>query len=650
MLTMEDIPQMYPSDFDLYLFHEGTLHEGYKLFGAHYMSQEGISGFRFTVWAPHAQTVSVVGDFNQWEPGKNILGMVQSSGVWTGWVQNLGEGERYKYAIETPDGTTVLKADPFAFYAEVRPDTASLTCRLDRYKWQDHKWLRQRDKTDTYHRPMTIYECHLGSWEKKDNGELLTYRELAEQLPDYALRHGFTHIELMPIMEHPFDRSWGYQVTGFYAPTSRFGSPEDFMYFIDACHARGIGVILDWAPAHFCRDTHGLGRFDGTPLFEPIDPKLADRPQWGTYNFDFSKNEVISFLISDARFWMDVYHVEGFRIDAVSSMVYLNHNDDLPYRLKNKFGGEENLEGIEFLKKLNQSVFIKFPSALMIAEEATDYPLVTSSVDKGGLGFNYKWNMGWVHDILRYMEYSPSERRSHHQLITFSMLYAYSENFILSFSHDEMVYGKRSLLNKMPGDMWQKFANLRSLYGYFMTHPGKKLLFMGSEFAQFDEWKDVSQLDWQLVKEYETHRSFLNYSSALNKFYQKHSCLWRLDHEGEGFEWIDADNASQSIISFIRNGKRKGDYCVVVCNFTPETYHSYKLGVPSAGKYLEMFNSDAENFGGSGQVNREPVETIEAACHNQPCTVEVTIPPLGLVIFMKQTKKRLQELPYDQRI
>lgn len=637
------MPQKFPTDFDLYLFHEGTLHEGYKIFGAHREVYGERDGFRFTVWAPHALSVSVVGDFNQWEPEKNPLAAVKNSGVWTGFVEGLGENQRYKYAIQSPSGSVLLKADPYAFYAETRPHTASLTCSLDHYNWSDHKWFRQKDKADFYHRPMVIYECHLGSWKKKKDGKLLNYRELADELVDYVAKNNFTHIELMPIMEHPYDRSWGYQITGYFAPTSRFGSPEDFMYFVDTCHAHGIGVILDWTPAHFCRDTHGLGKFDGLPLYEPDDPKLADRPQWGTYNFDFSKKEVVSFLISNARFWMDVYHVEGFRIDAVSSMIYLNHNGDLPFEVKNKFGGDENLEAIDFLKKLNASVFIKFPSALMIAEEATDYPLVSAPVDQGGLGFNYKWNMGWVHDILQYMRFDPIERRYHHNLITFSMLYAYTENFILSFSHDELVYGKRSLLNKMPGDMWQKFANLRVLYGYFMTHPGKKLLFMGSEFAQFDEWKDLEQLDWKLL-DFDTHSAFNRYSTAINQFYKDNSCLWRLDREQEGFEWIDPDNADQSIISFIRKGKRKGDYCVVICNFTPNVYHNFKIGVPSVGNYLEMFNSDAPVFGGSGQLNIEPIQSVEAPYHNQLCSMAVTIPPLGLSIFMKQTKKRSQIL------
>jgi 1,4-alpha-glucan branching enzyme len=647
MLTVESKPQWSPNDVDLYLFHEGTLYEGYKVFGAHFDQVEGKDGFRFTVWAPNALSVSVVGDFNDWDTGTHVMTRIKQSGVWTSFIKGIGIGERYKYAIKTPSGTVVLKADPYAIYAETRPNTASLTFRTDQYLWKDSKWMKKREKMDDYHQPLAIYECHLGSWKKKEDGKLFTYRELADELVDYVVENGFTHIELMPIMEHPYDRSWGYQITGYFAPTSRFGSPEDFMYFVDTCHARGIGVILDWTPAHFCRDTHGLGKFDGTPLYEPIDPKLADRPQWGTYNFDFSKNEVVSFLISNARYWMDVYHVEGFRIDAVSSMIYLNHNGDLPFDVKNKFGGYENLEAIDFIKKLNEAVFSRYPSALMIAEEATDYPMVSGPTDAGGLGFNYKWNMGWVHDILRYMKLDPSDRRYNHNLITFSMLYAYSENFILSFSHDELVYGKRSLLNKMPGDEWQRFANLRVLYGYFMTHPGKKLLFMGSEFAQFDEWKDLEQLDWKLL-DFPTHKAFHHYSVAFNHFYQETSCLWRLDHEGEGFEWIDADNSNQSIISFIRKGKRKGDYCIVVCNFTPTVYHKFKLGVPASGNYLEMFNSDAEAFGGSGQCNREPLASIDEPYHNQPHSVEITVPPLGISVLMKETKKRKLSEPYDQ--
>ncbi|RYM05414.1 1,4-alpha-glucan branching protein GlgB [Sporolactobacillus sp. THM7-7] len=648
MIDIEKMPLPSPSDVDLYLFHEGTLYEGYKTFGAHFEEIGSAKGFRFTVWAPHARSVSVVGDFNQWTAGETPMHPIKQSGVWTCFIPELGEGERYKFAIESPSGSIALKTDPFAFYAERRPRTASLTCRLNRYRWRDRRWLRARDKCDPYHRALSIYECHLASWRKKKDGSLYSYRELSEILVDYVARRGFTHIELMPIMEHPYDRSWGYQITGYYAPTSRFGSPEDFMYFVDSCHARGIGVILDWTPVHFCKDAHGLGRFDGTPLYEPADPILAERRQWGTYNFDFAKNEVSSFLISNARFWMDVYHVDGFRVDAVSTLIYLNHNHDVPAVLKNEAGGEENLKAIDFIKKLNKAVFAKFPGALMMAEEATDYPLVTAPVQDGGLGFNYKWNMGWTHDVLRYMADEPGERQYHHDRLTFSLIYAYSENFILPFSHDELVYGKRSLLNKMPGDMWQKFANLRLLYGYFMMHPGKKLQFMGSEFAQFDEWKDTMQLDWPLIDVFETHRSFYRYSDALNHFYRNTSCLWRLDHEPEGFEWIDPNNRRQSILVFMRKGKRKGDYCLVVCNFTSRVYHGFRIGAPSAGKYLEMFNSDASVFGGSGQCNAEPVPSIPEPYHNQRFSMEITVPPLGIAVFMKQTKKRRTGTAYTE--
>lgn len=643
--TLENLSGIDPSDFDLYLFHEGTFYESYKLFGAHFVKNQDADGVRFSVWAPNAKRVSVVGDFNQWSGTRHKMEQIGRHGVWVLFVPGLAEGELYKYEIETPSGQVVMKADPFAFFSEVRPKTASRIYDLDKHNWQDDKWMRERDRKDIYHKPVLIYECHLGSWKKKENGDLYSYRELAGELVDYVKDHGFTHIEIMPIMEHPFDRSWGYQITGYYAATSRYGRPEDLMYFIDRCHQQGIGVILDWVPVHFCKDAHGLGRFDGTPLYEPGDPKMMERPLWGTYNFDFSKPEVVSFLTSNAIFWMDKYHADGFRIDAVSSMIYLNHDNHLPFPLKNKEGGEENLEAIAFLKKLNEVVFDKFPSALMMAEEATDWPLVTTPTNDGGLGFNFKWNMGWTNDILRYMKYDVSERRHHHNLLTFSFFYAFSENFVLSFSHDEVVYGKRSLLNKMPGDYWQKFANLRLLYAYFITHPGKKLIFMGGEFAQFDEWKDLTQLDWNLL-DFESHAKFHQYFIEINKFYNETSCLWRLDHEMEGFEWIDPHNTEQSIIIFIRKGKRKGDYCIVVCNFSADVYHQFRIGVPSLGKYIEVFNSDSEAFGGSGQCNVEAISVEKQPYHNQRYSMEITVPPLGAAIFMKQTKKRRREVSH----
>ena len=646
---IQSLNESNPSDFDLYLFHEGTLYESYKLLGAHFVNAEDGEGVRFAVWAPHAKSVSVVGDFNNWNGENHRMERIERSGIWVLFVPNLKEGELYKFEIHTPSNKKILKADPFAFYSEVRPKTASVLKRLDSYSWNDSKWMANRKKEDVYHRPMSIYEVHAGTWKQKDKkdsvsnesneGEYYTYRELAHELIDYVVEQGFTHIELMPIMEHPFDLSWGYQVTGYYSVTSRYGTPEDFMYLVDLCHQRNIGVILDWVPAHFCKDAHGLGRFDGTPLYEPIDYLRSERPLWGTYNFDFSKPEVVSFLISNAMFWLDVYHIDGFRIDAVSSMVYLNHDNPLPEKLTNQYGGEENLEAIDFLKKLNEAIFKKYPHMLMIAEEATAYPLVTAPTDVGGLGFNFKWNMGWVNDILKYMKMDISHRPYHHNLVTFSLLYAFSENFILSFSHDDVVHGKQSLLDKMPGDYWQKFANLRLLYGYFMTHPGKKSLFMGGEFGQFIEWKDNDQLDWFLL-EYDSHAKLHHYFRALQSFYQNSSCLWRLDHEQEGFEWIDPNNHTQSIISFIRKGKRKGDYAIVVCNFSADVHHNFRIGVPSLGNYIEVFNSDSADFGGSGQCNPDPISVGKEPHHNQKYSMEITVPPLAISIFMKQTKNR----------
>ncbi|MFJ7747797.1 1,4-alpha-glucan branching protein GlgB [Peribacillus sp. NPDC097295] len=633
------LEESYPSDFDLYLFHEGTLYESYKMLGAHILTSSGKEGVRFAVWAPHAKKVSVVGNFNDWNGTDHSMKRIEHSGIWVLFVPGLKEGDLYKYEIHSPGNKRFLKADPYAFYSEKRPNTASIVHRLDTFEWNDSKWVSNRKKENVYHKPMSIYEVHPGTWKQSELSEFYSYRELADRLVEYVVDNGFTHIELMAIMEHPFDKSWGYQVTGYYSVNSRYGSPNDFKYFVNLCHQKGIGVILDWVPAHFCKDSHGLARFDGTPLFEPIDFNRANRPIWGTFNFDFTKPEVNSFLISNVMFWMDVYHIDGVRVDAVSSMIYLNHDNPLPEKLQNQYGGEENIEAIQFLKKLNEVVFNKYPNALMMAEEATDRPLITSPTNIGGLGFNYKWNMGWANDILRYMKLDTLERPNHHNLLTFSFYYAFSENFILPFSHDDVVHGKRSLLNKMPGDYWQKFANLRLLLGYFMTHPGKKLLFMGGEFGQFIEWKDDEQLDWFLL-EYESHTKLALYFRTLQKFYRETSSLWRQDHDQEGFEWIEPNNSSQSILTFMRKGKRKGDYCIVVCNFSEQIHYEHRIGVPSQGKYIEVFNSDALNFGGSGQINQEPLQVKKEPFHNQRYSMNITVPPLGISIFMKQTKKR----------
>lgn len=631
--------RQYPSDFDVYLFHEGTLFESYRMLGAHIFYEKNMQGVRFAVWAPNAKQVSVVGNFNNWIGSNHHMERLAHSGIWVLFVPELAHGDIYKYEVTGPDGQKHLKADPYAFYSELRPATASIVYNLNTFKWQDQKWMAQREKKDIYHKPMVIYEVHLASWKQKEDGAFYSYQELADELIDYAIDNGFTHIELMPVMEHPYDGSWGYQITGYYSATSRYGTPEQLMYFIDQCHQKGLGVILDWVPAHFCKDVHGLGRFDGTPLFESSDPMRAERPIWGTYSFDYSKPEVVSFLISNIMFWMDLYHIDGIRIDAVSSMIYLNHDNPLPVKLKNEYGGEENLEAIDFLKKLNETIFQKYPGVLMMAEEATEWPLVTSPTSLGGLGFNYKWNMGWSNDLLKYMKLDVNERPQHHHLLTFSFFYAFSENFVLPFSHDEIVHGKKSLVNKMPGDYWQKFANLRLLFGYLFVHPGKKLLFMGSEFGQFDEWKYSQEMDWMLL-DFEAHSTFFRYYKQLNKFYQETNSLWRLDHEQAGFQWIDADNAAQSVITFMRKGKRKGDYCIIVCNFSSDVFHNYQIGVPSNGKYFEAFNSDGASFGGSGQLNSAEIIASQIPHNNQPFSLKITVPPLGIAIFMKETKTR----------
>ncbi|HET7627266.1 MAG TPA: 1,4-alpha-glucan branching protein GlgB [Bacillales bacterium] len=628
-----------PSEYEQFLFHEGKLFRSYSTFGSHFDVLNGVKGVRFTVWAPQAEAVSVVGDFNEWNGDGHRMSKVPDSGIWVCFVPGLESGALYKYEITDREGRSFLKADPFAFLSEKRPNTASVVYSLDDYDWRDSSWMTRKGADDHFHQPMLVYEIHAGSWKKHDDGSFYSYRQLADELIDYVADLGYTHIELMPIMEHPYDRSWGYQVTGYYSATSRFGKPEDLMYFVDCCHQKGIGVILDWVPVHFCKDAHGLARFDGTCLYEPEDSRYAERGNWGTLNFDFAKPEIHSFLVSNAFFWMDKYHVDGFRLDAVSSMIYLNHDRPAGETLHNEYGGEENLQAVEFLKTLNSALFRHYPNALMMAEEATDWPLVSAPVSDGGLGFNYKWNMGWVHDILRYMRLDVSERHAHHQLITFSMFYAFSENFVLPFSHDEVVYGKRSLLHKMPGDDWQKFANLRLLYSYWLTHPGKKLMFMGGELAQFDEWKDETQLDWQLLQ-FDTHRNFHRFSGEWNRWYRDTRALWRLDHEPEGFEWIDPHNHSQSIIIFMRKGKHRGDYCIVVCNFSTEVYHGYRIGVPTYGKYYEAANSDATAFGGSGQTNDGVLQAEKLPYHNQRYSMEITVPPLAAAVFMKQTKNR----------
>lgn len=621
-----------PGPEDLYLFHEGNLHRSYKLLGAHVTQWDGTVGVRFAVWAPHASEVRVVGDFNEWDGTRHPMHKVSTWGVWSTFIAGVRPGEYYKYEILTPDGALLYKADPYAFWSELKPGTASRVFDLGDFAWSDQAWQDRKQSASVYESPLNIYEVHLGTWKKKPDGAYYTYRELADELVPYVKDMGYTHLELMPLAEHPYDRSWGYQATGYYSVTSRFGTPHEFMYFVDCCHNAGLGVIMDWVPGHFVKDEHGLRQFDGRPLFEYNDPGLAEKPEWGTLTFDFSKREVVNFLISNALFWMDAYHIDGLRVDAVASLLYLNFGKPRDQWVKNAHGGDENPDAIEFLKKLNHTVFSYYPNALMMAEDSTAWPLVTAPVHEGGLGFNYKWNMGWMNDMLKYMETDSYFRGGSHRLLTFSFMYAFSENYVLPLSHDEVVHGKKSLLNKMPGDYWQKFANLRALYGYMMSHPGKKLLFMGGEFGQFDEWKDLEDLDWEMLA-YDSHRSMHRYVRDLNHLYLREPALWELDHSPDGFAWIDPNDAAQSVTTFMRKSRKPEDALVIVTNFTPVYHAKYRIGVPFAGEYVEQFNSDAGEYGGSGKLNPGRLKTEALAWHGHPDSLHVALPPLATVIF-----------------
>jgi 1,4-alpha-glucan branching enzyme len=619
---------LYPTDYQLHLFHEGNLFQSHHLFGAHVLKDSEKVFTRFCVWAPNAQKVRLVGDFNNWNGEGYELHKVNNEGVWILLVNHDLEGSLYKYEIITAHGERILKADPYAFYSELRPNTASIVYSLKNYQWQDNQWMQQREKRNVLSEPQVIYEVHLGSWKKDQMGEFLPYKELASELIPYVIEHGFTHIELLPLVEHPLDASWGYQGTGYFSATSRYGTPEDLMYFIDQCHQNGIGVILDWVPGHFCKDAHGLYRFDGSHIYSYSTESDRENLIWGTANFDLGKGEVQSFLISNALFWMDYFHIDGFRMDAVANIIYW----------PNANGKLENPFGIEFLKKINKEVHENDSSFLMIGEDSTDFPQVTAPVHYGGLGFDYKWNMGWMNDILEYVETPPYSRSSVHSKVTFSLFYAFQENFMLPFSHDEVVHGKKSLLDKMPGDYWEKFAQLRLLLGYMFAHPGKKLLFMGFEMGQFSEWKDKEQLDWHLL-EYEMHENVNKYVKQLTKFYKRSKPLYELDHLHNGFEWIDANNSNQSIFSFIRKGKNENDFLVIVCNFTGISYPEYKIGIPAKGEFREAFNSDHTEFGGAGIVNKKTIMASEEPFHGLPYSISVTIPAYGFQII-RPVKKR----------
>lgn len=621
-------PQL--SDFDLHLFNEGKHWHTYRFMGAHVHQIDRIAGVLFAVWAPNAERASVVGDFNRWDGRAHMMRVRGGSGVWELFVPDLRPGTLYKFEIRNRHtGNIYLKSDPYGQRFEVRPNTASMVVDATPYPWRDQHWMEHRRSWDWLHEPMSIYEVHLGSWQRGPEGDFLNYREIAERLIPYVKEMGFTHIELLPITEHPLDASWGYQTTGYFAPTSRFGTPEDFRYFIEQCHENEIGVFLDWVPAHFPKDAHGLARFDGEAVYEHADPRRGEHMDWATLIYNYGRHEIKTFLLSSAMFWIEDCHIDGLRVDAVASMLYLDYSRE--QWIPNEYGGRENLEAMEFLKELNTVVHGENPGALVIAEESTSWPAVTRPTHLGGLGFSLKWNMGWMNDTLRYMAHDPVHRQYHHDLLTFSMLYAFSENFLLPFSHDEVVHGKGSMLNKMPGDEWQRFANLRALYTYMFTHPGKKLLFMGTEFGQGLEWNSAAVLDWYVL-EFPLHRGVQRLVKDLNRIYCSTPALHHADFRAEGFEWIDCHDAGQSVLSFVR--KNDNDLVVVCVNFTPVPRHDYRIGVPLAGAYDEILNSDAAIYGGSN-VGNGAVELIAQVWPwmGRPYSLSVTLPPLGTILL-----------------
>jgi 1,4-alpha-glucan branching enzyme len=617
---------------DLHLFGEGTHQRIYQKLGAHHAEADGASGLHFAVWAPNADRVSVVGDFNAWNGLAHPMKPVASSGIWALFVPGLGNGEKYKYEVRSRDGHVQLKADPYASRFEPAPNSASIAWDLVPYTWGDEAWLAARAERQWSHSPMSIYEVHLGSWRRGEQNRFLTYRELAEQLVPYVKDLGFTHIELLPVMEHPFAASWGYQVTGFFAPTSRFGAPEDFKFLVDTCHRAGLGVLLDWVPGHFPKDAYGLVRFDGTALYEHQDPRKGEHHEWGTLIFNYGRHEVSNFLMSNALFWLDEYHIDGLRVDAVASMLYLDYSREPGQWVANQFGGRENLEAVEFLRQLNVLTHERFPGTVTVAEESTAWPSVSRPVYLGGLGFTFKWNMGWMHDMLRYMGKDPVYRKWSHSDITFSMLYAYHENFILPFSHDEVVHGKGAMLARMPGDMWQKHANLRSLYAYMFSHPGKKLMFMGGELGQMREWNHDAGLDWYLLQ-HQAHQGLQRLVRDLNRIYAGDAPLHELDHEPAGFAWIDCNDHDSSVISFLRRARNQKDFTVVVVNFTPIVRSEYLVGVPAPGRYLELLNTDSRDYGGSNVGNEGAVIAKDEPAHGFPWSVNLTLAPLGCLML-----------------
>ncbi len=647
-------------EMDRHLFAEGNHHHIWRKMGAHPLDENTIKGVAFCLWAPHARSVSILGDLNSWD-GRHHPMQRRLGGIWELFIPGFQEGDLYKYEIRTQDGHCYKKADPYGFQHEVRPSNSSVVSKLDTFKWTDKQWISDRDSQNSLQRPLSVYEVHLGSWkhdsvdspyidetgntrkavpaaDMKPGARFKTYKELQKDLIPYAKEMGFTHIELMPISEHPFDGSWGYQVTGWYAPTSRYGTPDEFREFVDACHAAGIGIILDWVPGHFPKDSHGLAFFDGTHLYEHSDPRIGEHKEWGTLIFNYSRNEVRNFLVANLVYWFEQFHIDGIRVDAVASMLYRDYLRPDGEWLPNEEGGRENIEAVTFLQQANHVLFQHYPGALSIAEESTTWPMVTKPTDMGGLGFNLKWNMGWMHDMLDYFEFDPWFRQFHQNNITFSICYNYTENFMLALSHDEVVHGKSHLLHKMPGDDWQKYANTRALLAYMWTHPGKKTIFMGMEFGQRSEWNVWGDLQWDLLK-YESHQGIQLLVKDLNQFYKSHPALWRDDFSEYGFQWIDCNDNRHSVISFMRREPVEGNWLVIVANFTPETYTNYRVGVPETGFYAELLNTDSKRYGGSNKGNMGGKYTDGFAIHNYQQSLELSLPPLGVLVFEHDKNK-----------
>lgn len=657
------------TDLDIHLFAEGNHHRIYEKLGAHPTTIEGVAGVYFAVWAPNARNISILADFNNWD-GRRHQMRKGGNGVWELFIPELGVGESYKYEIKNFDGHIYEKSDPYGFQQEVRPKTASIVADLDAYTWDDQEWLERRRHTDVLSQPISVYEVHLGSWmhaasaepprlssgetgesvvvsELKPGARFLTYPELAERLIPYVKELGFTHIELLPIAEHPFDGSWGYQVSGYYACTSRYGSPQDFMYFVDQCHQQGIGVIVDWVPGHFPKDGHGLAFFDGSHLYEHSDPRRGEHKEWGTLVFNYSRHEVRNFLVANALFWFDKYHIDGIRVDAVASMLYLDYCREPGEWLPNEYGGRENIEAADFLRHLNNVLFNYFPGVLSIAEESTVWPMVSWPTYVGGLGFNLKWNMGWMHDMLDYFHMDPWFRQFHQNNLTFSIMYAFSENFMLALSHDEVVHGKSHLIGKIPGDEWQKFANLRCLFGFMFTHPGKKTLFMGMEFGQWSEWNVWGDLEWFLL-EHDPHKTVKRFVSDLNRLYRSEPALYSQDFSFEGFEWVDCSDNRHSVISFVRKAKDSEDFILVVCNFTPQPHSHYRVGVPEFGFYTELLNSDVREYGGSNLGNLGGKWAEEWSFHSRPYSLDLCLPPLATLVLKLDRQKTAAVLQQNQ--